>query len=75
MKDTGSFRAYRFALTPNQFIPGRHMRGVVTGRVDGVCSFAFFASTAPRSSIVPRFFSGPFFSGAKTAVTCQPLGP
>ena len=24
VKDTGSFRAYRFALTPNQFIPGRH---------------------------------------------------
>lgn len=36
VKDTGSFRANRFALTPNQFIPGRHIRSVVTGRVDGV---------------------------------------
>ena len=43
---SGSFRAYRFALTPNQFIPGRRIRSVVTGRVGGVYSFAFFASTA-----------------------------
>ena len=124
VKDTGSFRAYRFALTPNQFIPGRHIRSVVTGRVDGSYSFAFFASTGPKAFIVPRFFSGPFFpfgtkfspvlitgyqvsygawtrcgpqrwttrprtgtatcpwrgtspaaSGAKTAVTCEPMGP
>ena len=53
VKDTGSFRAYRFALTPNRFIPGRHIRSVVTGRVDGVYSFAFFASTAPSAFIVP----------------------
>ena len=43
MKDTGSFRAHRFALTPSQFIPGRHIRSVVAGRVDGTYSFAFFA--------------------------------
>ena len=55
VKDTDSFRAYRFALTPNQFIPGQHIMSVVTGRVDGTYSFAFFASTAPRSFIVPRF--------------------
>ena len=53
VKDTGSFRAYRFALTPNRFIPGRHIRSVVTGRVDGSYSFAFFASTAPSAFIVP----------------------
>ena len=61
VKDAGSFRAYRFALTPNQFIPGRHIRSVVTGRVDGSYSFAFFANTAPSAFIVPRFFSGLFF--------------
>jgi hypothetical protein len=58
VKDTGSFRAYRFALTPNQFMPGRHIRSVVTGRVDGSYSFAFFASTAPSAFIVPRSSPG-----------------
>jgi hypothetical protein len=53
VKDTGSFRTYRFALTPNQFIQGRHIRSVVTGRVDGSYSFAFFASTTPHAFIVP----------------------
>jgi hypothetical protein len=41
------------ALTPNQFIPGRRIRSVVTGRVGGVYSFAFFARTAPSAFIVP----------------------
>jgi hypothetical protein len=53
VKDIGSFRSYRFALTPNQFISGRHIRSVVTGRVDGSYSFAFFASTGPKAFIVP----------------------
>jgi hypothetical protein len=48
VKDTGSFRTYRFALTPNQFIPGRHIRSIVTGRVDGSYSFVFYASTTPK---------------------------
>jgi hypothetical protein len=54
-----AIQSVRFALTPNQFIPGRHIRSVVTGRVDGAYSLAFFASTGPNTFIVPRFFSGP----------------
>ncbi|HYX58890.1 MAG TPA: hypothetical protein VE888_07760, partial [Streptosporangiaceae bacterium] len=73
-QDTGSFRAYRFDLTPNQFIPGRHIRSVVTGRVDGSYSFAFFASTAPSAFIVPRFFSGPFFAVASWPKLFFPIG-
>jgi hypothetical protein len=74
VKDTGSFRTYRFALTPNQFIPGRHIRSVVTGRVDGSYSFAFFASTTPNAFIVPRFFSGPFFAVAGWPKLFFPFG-
>ncbi|HEX3188278.1 MAG TPA: hypothetical protein VHS32_22180 [Streptosporangiaceae bacterium] len=74
VKDTGSFRTYRFALTPNQFIPGRHIRSVVTGRVDGSYSFAFFASTTPHAFIVPRFFSGPFFAVAGWPKLFFPIG-
>jgi hypothetical protein len=54
VQNHGTFRAYRFALTPNQFHPGRHIRSSVTGRVDWVTSFAtFFASTAPHAFFVP----------------------
>lgn len=74
VKDTGSFRTYRFALTPNQFIPGRHIRSLVTGRVDGSYSFAFFASTTPHAFIVPRFFSGPFFAVAGWPKLFFPFG-
>jgi hypothetical protein len=74
VKDTGSFRAYRFALTPNQFIPGRHIRSIVTGRVDGSYSFVFYASTTPNAFIVPRFFSGPFFAVAGWPKLFFPFG-
>jgi hypothetical protein len=74
VKDTGSFRTYRFALTPNQFIPGRHIRSIVTGRVDGSYSFVFFASTTPNAFIVPRFFSGPFFAVAGWPKLFFPFG-
>jgi hypothetical protein len=60
VNDTGAFTAHRLAFTPNQFIPGRHIRSGVTGRVDGTYSFSFYASTAPNQFIVPRFFAGPF---------------
>jgi hypothetical protein len=75
VQDHGTFRAYRFALTPNQFHPGRHIRSSVTGRVDGVTSFAtFFASTAPHAFFVPRFFSGPFFATASWPKVFFPTG-
>ena len=74
VKDTGSFRTYRFALTPNQFLPGRHIRSIVTGRVDGSYSFAFFASTTPNAFIVPGFFSGPFSAVAGWPKLFFPFG-
>ena len=76
VKDAGSFRAYRFALTPNQFIPGRHIRSVVTGRMvllvrvlrRGQLAEAVLPATSPWTG------TSSVASGAKTAVTCQPMG-
>ncbi len=58
LRDQGTFRSYRGALTPNQSWPfrGRHIRGVVSGRVNGTAYFGtFYATTFPRASLVPRF--------------------
>jgi len=40
----------------------------------GSYSFAFFASTAPSAFIVPRFFSGPFFTMASWPKLFSPIG-
>ena len=57
LHDKGRFVSHRGALTPNQSgrFQGRHIHGVVTGKVNGNAAFGpFFATTFPRASLVPK---------------------
>jgi hypothetical protein len=57
--DHGVFTSFFHALTPNQYRPGRHIRGIVHGRVNGSASFTtFFASTVPSALNVPVSVTG-----------------
>ncbi len=58
--DHGLFRTFFRALTPNQSRPGRHIHGIVTGRVNGSATFAtFYASGFPHAFNVPVSVFGP----------------
>jgi hypothetical protein len=60
LQDHGVFQTFFNAFTPNQSHPGRHIRGIVNGRVNGSATFAtFFASKIPSRFNVPLSFSGP----------------
>jgi hypothetical protein len=59
LRDWGTFRTIRFALTPNQsfFYYGRHIRSVVSGSVHGSATFGIFYATAlPNPLAVPHFY-------------------
>jgi hypothetical protein len=59
LRDRGQFTTFFRALTPNQFRPGRHIRGIVRGRVNGSAAFStFYASTQPSALNVPLFVTG-----------------
>jgi len=60
LRDRGSFRTDRRALTPNQFPrPGRRIRGQVSGSVTAAASYGtFYATTFPKAALVPRFWFG-----------------
>lgn len=59
LQDHGVFTSFWGALTPNQYRPWRHIRGIVRGRVNGSGSFTtFFASTHPSRFNVPVSVSG-----------------
>lgn len=58
--DHGVFTSFFGAFTPNQSRPGRHIHGIVNGRVNGSATFAtFYASRHPRALNVPVSVSGP----------------
>jgi hypothetical protein len=58
--DHGLFRTLFGARTPNQYRPGRHIHGIVNGRLSGSGTFAtFFASRHPSQFNVPTSVSGP----------------
>jgi hypothetical protein len=59
LRDSGTFRTQRHALTPNQGFPytGRRIKGTVSGSVHGTVYFGTFYATAPPSaSAVPGFY-------------------
>jgi hypothetical protein len=59
LRDSGTFRAYKGALTPNQGWPytGRHIRSSVSGWVNGWVDFGtFYANTLPSRALVPFFY-------------------
>jgi hypothetical protein len=58
--DHGVFTSFFGAFTPNQSRPGRHIHGIVNGRVNGSATFAtFYASRHPSALNVPVSVSGP----------------
>jgi hypothetical protein len=60
LRDHGLFRTFFGAFTPNQSRPGRHIHGLVNGRLSGSGTFAtFYASRHPRAFNVPLSVSGP----------------
>jgi hypothetical protein len=57
--DEGSFRTISSAFTPNQVVPGLHLKSVVNGSFKRSAQFATFYATAnPNAHLVPRFLSG-----------------
>lgn len=59
LEDEGSFRTISGAFTPNQVVPGLHLKSVVNGSFKGSAQFAtFYATTKPNAYLVPRFLSG-----------------
>ena len=70
LRDKGTFRSYRHALTPNQDRPGRRIFGIVDGSVYGTASFrTFYANATPNASLVPRWS----YSGFNAAATWPEL--
>jgi hypothetical protein len=58
--DHGVFTSLFGAFTPNQSRHGRHIHGIVRGRVNGSATFAtFYASRHPSALNVPVSVSGP----------------
>lgn len=56
LRDSGSFRAIPWALTPNQsgWYYGQKIRGAVSGDLEGYASFGTFSSTVPANpALVP----------------------
>lgn len=60
VRDTGSFTTIRSAFTPNQggTDAGKHIRGRVSGQVNGAASYSFTASTEPDARLVPSHENG-----------------
>lgn len=56
VRDQGSFRAIKGALTPNQVVPGRTITSAVTGWVSGYAPFSFYATGTPDPSLVPTSY-------------------
>jgi hypothetical protein len=65
LRDDGSFRTYRHALTPNQDRRGQRITSVVTGDVSANVSFStFYATARPSASLVPKRYYGGFTAAA-----------
>lgn len=60
VRDTGSFTTIRGAFTPNQggTDAGKHIRGRVSGQVNGAASYSFTATTEPSARLVPSRENG-----------------
>lgn len=70
LRDNGSFRTYRHALTPNQDRRGQRISSAVTGNVSGNASFGtFYATAQPNASLVPKWS----YSGLTAAATWPEL--
>jgi hypothetical protein len=60
VRDAGSFTTIRSAFTPNQggSDAGKHIRGRVSGQVNGAASYSFTATTEPDAHLVPSRENG-----------------